>query len=91
MAINWERHIKQQKHSKMSVMAYCRIHKLNPPSFYTQRKRLGNKPIFSEVQVIDDVELPGFDLSIQVDSGGNIRFQGTASNLDFMANLFKGR
>ena len=43
MAINGERHIKQQKHSKMSVVAYCKIHKLNPPSFYTQRKRLGNK------------------------------------------------
>ena len=58
----------------MSVVAYCKIHKLNPPSFYTQRTRLGNKPIFSEVQVIDDVKLHGFDLSIQVDSRGNIRF-----------------
>ena len=91
MATNWEKHIKQQQRTKMSVADYCKAHKLNPPAFYHQRKLLRLKPQFSEVQVIDDIASPGFSLSINVDSNGDIKFHGSATDLGFMANLLQGR
>ncbi|HFQ4951502.1 TPA: hypothetical protein ACGUO9_004591 [Vibrio vulnificus] len=81
----WSQIIEQFNTSDMSVASFCRIHQINPASFYQRRKQLSeqarpseSQPMFVEITQPDEPgysEPANWDIELELGQGVILRMR----------------
>ena len=83
-ALIWERHIKKQHNSSLTIQTYCERHDLSPGMFYYWKRKLSStavsiQPAFHEVS-IQPLDQRGLAIEVHLGPGKLIRIEGQVSS-----------
>ena len=98
LAERWQRRIRRQQATGMSIRAYCLLHGLHESAFYFWRRTLAErdrqaKPAFVPVKVVDAPAASGSAIDIYLVGGRRVRVRRGCDRelLAALVELLEGR